>query len=160
MQWHHETSMADASVAEPATPERLPFFWAEAMSPLMRWGVLAGATTAAMLVVFNVAALAIWPDGLFSLSPTLAVFSIGLTIAQGFLMMLVYGGLLSTNAGLTSAERGMWYAAFLFPGPFVMPLYWLMYVKDAPHREARMALPAREKARIRASFAPQLHPAR
>lgn len=148
----------DGIAVDNPTPEQLPFFYAEAMSPLMRIGVLAGALFAAGLVVVNVVAMAFWPHGLFSVNEFLAVETIGLTAAQGFIMMLVYGGLLGSNRSISDSERRMWYAAFVFPGPFSMPLYWIMYVRTAPylHQVMNRAEMPVEGEQPRASRAPSL----
>lgn len=113
--------------------DRRPDFVAEAMSPLMRVGILCGALFACAMVIFVVSAQAIWPEGLFSVSPFVAVFSIGMLIATGFFMLLVFGAILGNNPNITKTARGIWYASFILLGPFVLPLYWLMYVWPTPY---------------------------
>jgi|GEM_PF-7011836 len=128
----HSAADERTNVAEPT--DRRPDFCAEAMSPTMRIGILLGALFAASLVVFVVFGQALLPQGLFSISPFLAVYSIGILIAVGFFILLVFGALLGNNPRLRWDERAMWVAAFVLCGPFVLPLYWLMHVWPVPYQ--------------------------
>ncbi len=118
-------------VAEPT--DRRPDFCAEAMSPLLRIGILIGTLCAAALVVGVVAAQAIWPEGLFSVSPFVAVFSIGMLLAVGFFTLLIFGAMLGNNPRISKEARGVWYASFILFGPFALPVYWLIHVWPVPY---------------------------
>jgi hypothetical protein len=119
-------------IAEPT--DRRPDFCAEAMSPALRIGILIGSMFAALTVIVVVASQAIWPEGLFTVSPFLAVFSIGILLGTGFFMLLVFGALLANNPRIRTEERVTWYLAFVLLGPFVLPLYWLMHVWPVPYQ--------------------------
>jgi hypothetical protein len=119
-------------VAQPT--DRRPDFCAEAMSPPMRIGILLGALFAAFTVLAVVIAKALLPQGLFGISPFLAVFSIGILIGTGFFVLLVFGALLGNNPRIRIEERIAWYMAFVFLGPFALPLYWLMHVWPVPYQ--------------------------
>jgi hypothetical protein len=128
----HSAADERAHAAEPT--DRRPDFCAEAMTPAMRVGILLGSIFAAMLVVLVVGSQAIWPEGLFSVSPFLAVFSIGMLIAVGFFVLLVFGAMLGNNPRIKPDERAIWYAAFVLLGPFALPIYWLMHVRPIPYQ--------------------------
>ncbi len=118
-------------MAEPT--DRRPDFCAEALSPAVRIGILIGTLLAAALVVWVVAAQAIWPEGMFSVSPFMAIFSIAMLIAVGFFTLLVFGAMLGNNPRISREMRGVWYASFILFGPFALPVYWLMHVWPVPY---------------------------
>jgi hypothetical protein len=126
---------ADEDRDQAAAPtDRRPDFCAEAMSPGMRIGILVAALVSAGLVVFVALAQAIWPQGLFSVSPFLAVMTIGMLVGLGFFTLLVFGALLGNNPRVQSEERVIWVASFILLGPFVLPLYWRMHVWPVPYQ--------------------------
>ncbi len=127
-------SAADTRVVVAEPTDRRPDFCAEAMSPTMRIGILLGTFLASSLVLFVVIAQAILPQGLFSVSPFLAVFSIGMLIATGFFTLLIFGALLGNNPRIRTDERVLWIAAFILCGPFALPIYWLMHVWPVPYQ--------------------------
>lgn len=128
----HSAADERVHVAEPT--DRRPDFCAEAMSPTMRIGILMGTFLASGLVLLVVTSQALWPQGLFSVSPFLAVFSIGMLIATGFFTLLIFGALLGNNPRIRMDERALWVAAFILCGPFALPIYWLMHVWPVPYQ--------------------------
>ena len=119
-----------ARVAEPS--DRRPDFCAEALSPGVRLGLLGALLFAVTLLFVSVFAMAIYPNGLLDVNTTLGVFTIGITLALGFFMLLVFGALLGNNPRLSKGERIMWYTLFAVAGPVALPAYWLVEVWPVP----------------------------
>ncbi|HVZ35440.1 MAG TPA: hypothetical protein VG963_23595 [Polyangiaceae bacterium] len=118
-------------VAEPS--DRRPDFCAEALSPGVRIGLLVALLVAVATLLVSIGALTIYPNGLLDVNSFLGVFSIGATLALGFLMLLVFGALLGNNPRLTKGERIMWYTLFAIAGPVALPAYWLIEVWPVPY---------------------------
>jgi hypothetical protein len=57
---------------------------------------------------------------------------IGVTLALGFFMLLVFGALLGNNPRLSKGERMMWYTLFAIAGPVALPAYWIVEVWPVP----------------------------
>jgi hypothetical protein len=117
-------------VAEPS--DRRPDFCAEALSPGVRIGLLAALLVAVGMLFVSVFAMAMYPNGLLDVNSFIGIEGIGLTVALGFFMLLVFGALLGNNPRLSSGERVLWYTLFAIAGPVALPAYWLIEVWPVP----------------------------
>ena len=118
-------------VAEPS--DRRPDFCAEALSPGVRIGLFVALLFAVGMLFLSVLAMALWPNGLLDLNSFAGVMMIGVTLALGFFMLLVFGALLGNNPRLSKGERMMWYTLFAIAGPVALPAYWLVEVWPIPY---------------------------
>ena len=119
-----------------APTDRQPELCVEALSKRLRLGLLLTSLVSVAACTLAVFAMAIWPEGVLDVSQLGGVEFIGLSLALTFFMLVVFGTLVANNPRLSSWQRVSWYACFLSCGPFMLPAYWLVHVRDAGCRPA------------------------
>jgi hypothetical protein len=129
-----ETSMlsADEDIRRIAAPtDRRPEFIAEALSPRFRVGLLLATLLTELGLVACLATATLSPGSLLG-SGLFGVLLGAATLVMTFVLLLIYGNLVGNNPRLSTRGRMGWFLAFLFAGPAMVPLYWLMHVRPAP----------------------------
>jgi hypothetical protein len=124
---------ADEDVQHIAEPtDRRPEFCAEGLSRGFRVGLLGVSLLAIAALFFALAAMALWPAGVFEFGDLFGAMFLGGLLGLSFFVFLVFGALLGNNPHVDSAERATWYVLLAFAGAVAIPAYWLIHVWPAP----------------------------
>ena len=119
-----------------APTDRQPELCVEALSRRIRVGLLLTSLVSIAACTLAVLAMAIWPEGVLDVGQLIGIEFVVLSLALTFFMLVVFGTLVANNPRLSSWQRVSWYACFLSCGPFMLPAYWLVHVRDAGYRPA------------------------
>ena len=126
---------SDEDVVDVSQPtDRRPDFCAETLSPGTRIGLLAATCFMVGLLSAVLISSAVWPEGVLALSGLMAAESVGILLALGFLLFVVFGALAGNNPRLGKVERGFWYVAFGLVAPIAFPAYWFVHVQPVPYQ--------------------------